>query len=70
MLHAIKLGPIEIGEGRVETTSDLLMAGTRIAARATAPEPDLIFSPLSEDEAMEIALEAQRAARRSARRRK
>jgi hypothetical protein len=60
----------ELGPDCLETTSDLLMAGSRIAARATAPKPDLIFSPLSEEAAMEIALEAQRATRRSARRRK
>lgn len=60
----------ELGPDRLEVTSDLLIAGSRIATRVTAPKPDLIFSQPSEDEVTEIALEAQRAARRSARRRK
>ena len=60
----------ELGPDRLETASDLLIAGSRISARAIAPKPDVIFTPLSEDEAMEIALEAQRAVRRSARKRK
>jgi hypothetical protein len=60
----------ELDPERLEATSDVLIAGSRVAARVTAPKPDLTFSALSEDEAMEIALEAQRAARRGARRRK
>ncbi|TMB34320.1 MAG: hypothetical protein E6J58_18770 [Deltaproteobacteria bacterium] len=55
---------------RLEATSDLLIAGSRIAARVIAPKPDLVFGELSEDEAMQIALEAQRAVRRGVRKRK
>ncbi len=54
----------------LEATRDLLIAGSRVSARVTAPKPDLIFSELTEEEVMPIALEAQRAARRSLRRRK
>lgn len=54
----------------LEVTHDFLIAGSRVSARVTAPKPDLIFNELSEDEVTQIALEAQRAARRSLRRRK
>jgi hypothetical protein len=55
---------------KLDVTSDLLIAGSRVSARVTAPKPELIFSELSEEEVLQIALEAQRAARRSVRRRK
>jgi hypothetical protein len=60
----------ELDPERLEATSDVLIAASRIVARVTAPKPDLSFSGLTEDEAMEIALEAQRAARRGGRRRR
>jgi hypothetical protein len=60
----------ELNLERLETTSNLLIAGSQITARATAPKPNFVFTELSEDEAMEIALEAQRAVRRRARRHK
>jgi len=54
----------------LEATCDLLISGSHVSARVTAPKPELVFDELSEEEVLQIALEAQRAARRSSRRRK
>jgi hypothetical protein len=48
---------------KLESACDLLIAGARVSARVTAPEPELMFSELSEDDVLQVALEAQRAAR-------
>ena len=55
---------------KLDATSDLLIAGSRVSASVTAPKPELIFSERREEEVLQIALEAQRAARRNVRRRK
>ena len=55
---------------KLEATCDLLVASSRTSARVTAPKPQIVFSELSEAEVLEIALEAQRAARKGRSKRK
>jgi hypothetical protein len=55
---------------KLEGTCDLLVAGSHISARVTAPKPQIAYSALSEAEVLEIALEAQRAARKGRSKRK
>jgi hypothetical protein len=52
---------------KLESACELLIAGAHVSARVTAPEPELMFSELSEDDVLQVALEAQRAARRGRR---
>ena len=55
---------------KLEAACDLLVAGSRISARVTAPKPQIVYSEMSEAEVLEIALEAQRAARKGRSKRK
>ena len=54
---------------KLESGCDLLIAGARASARVTAPKPE-VLSELTEDEVLQLALEAQRAARRGRRKSK
>jgi hypothetical protein len=55
---------------KLESGCDLLSAGARASARATAPKPELVLNELTEDEVLQLALEAQRAARKRRRKSK
>ena len=55
---------------KLESGCDLLIAGARVSARVTAPEPQMVLSELTEDEVLQLALEAQRAARKGRRKSK
>jgi hypothetical protein len=51
----------------LEATLDLVVSGSHVSARVTAPAPQMTSSEPSEEEVLQIALEAQRAARRNRR---
>ncbi len=55
---------------KLESACEVLVAGVRVSARVTAPEPQMALSELTEDEVLQLALEAQRAARRGRRKHK